>query len=116
MDFGLDDKTALVTGGGGRIGSEDCEVLGAEGATVVALDVNLEAAQTAIDTVEEQGGEVLEHIAIPPTDGAISEPTRVAAMSVWLIGSPQVSDSQSGMADTCRLTRAWIIRTRTVDR
>lgn len=57
MDFGLSDKTALVTGGGGRIGSEDCAVLGAEGATVVALDVNLDAAENAIDTVEEQGGE-----------------------------------------------------------
>jgi NAD(P)-dependent dehydrogenase (short-subunit alcohol dehydrogenase family) len=44
MDLGLDDKTALVTGGGGRIGSEDCRVLAAEGADVVALDVNEEAA------------------------------------------------------------------------
>ena len=44
MDLGLDDKTALVTGGGGRIGSEDCRVLAAEGADVVALDVTEEAA------------------------------------------------------------------------
>jgi NAD(P)-dependent dehydrogenase (short-subunit alcohol dehydrogenase family) len=44
MDLGLDDKTALVTGGGGRIGSEDCRVLAAEGADVVALDVDEEAA------------------------------------------------------------------------
>jgi NAD(P)-dependent dehydrogenase (short-subunit alcohol dehydrogenase family) len=44
MDLGLDNKTALVTGGGGRIGSEDCRVLAAEGADVVALDVNEEAA------------------------------------------------------------------------
>ena len=27
MDFGLADKTAIVTGGAGRIGSEDCRVL-----------------------------------------------------------------------------------------
>jgi NAD(P)-dependent dehydrogenase (short-subunit alcohol dehydrogenase family) len=57
MDLGLSGRTALVTGGGGRIGSEDCEVLAEEGATVVALDVNLEAAENAIDAVEEQGGE-----------------------------------------------------------
>lgn len=42
MDFGLDDKTALVTGAGGRIGSEDCRILGEEGATIVALDVDEE--------------------------------------------------------------------------
>jgi NAD(P)-dependent dehydrogenase (short-subunit alcohol dehydrogenase family) len=57
MDLGLSGRTALVTGGGGRIGSEDCEVLAEEGATVVALDVNLEAAENAIDAVEAAGGE-----------------------------------------------------------
>ena len=45
MDLGLDDKTALVTGGGGRIGGEDCRVLASEGAEVVALDIDLEAAE-----------------------------------------------------------------------
>lgn len=40
MDFGLDDKTALVTGAAGRIGSEDCRILGEEGATIVALDLD----------------------------------------------------------------------------
>ncbi|MFC6835937.1 SDR family NAD(P)-dependent oxidoreductase [Halomarina ordinaria] len=56
MDFGLDDRTALVTGGGGRIGSEDCRVLAAEGAEVVALDVNLDAAEAVVDDVESAGG------------------------------------------------------------
>ena len=53
MDFGLDDKTALVTGGAGRIGSEDCRVLAREGAEVVILDVALEKAQNVADEIEE---------------------------------------------------------------
>ncbi len=56
MDFGLDDRTALVTGGGGRIGSEDCRVLAAEGAEVIALDVDLDAAERVADEIEESGG------------------------------------------------------------
>lgn len=56
MDFGLDDKTALVTGGGGRIGSVDCEVLAEEGAEIVVLDVDFDAAQNTADEVEEAGG------------------------------------------------------------
>ena len=53
MDFGLHDRTALVTGGGGRIGSEDCRVLAAEGAEVVALDVDLEAAERVAGEIDD---------------------------------------------------------------
>ncbi|WP_436345027.1 SDR family NAD(P)-dependent oxidoreductase [Natronorubrum sp. FCH18a] len=56
MDFGLDDKTALVTGAGGRIGSVDCEVLAEEGAEIVALDVDIDAAETVVDDIEDAGG------------------------------------------------------------
>jgi 3-oxoacyl-[acyl-carrier protein] reductase len=56
MDFGLDDKTALVTGAGGRIGSVDCETLAAEGAEIIALDVDVDAAETVVDDVEDAGG------------------------------------------------------------
>ncbi|WP_332898954.1 SDR family NAD(P)-dependent oxidoreductase [Haladaptatus sp. CMSO5] len=56
MDFGLAEKTALVTGGAGRIGSEDCRVLAAEGATVVVLDLEAEAAETVADEIRESGG------------------------------------------------------------
>jgi NAD(P)-dependent dehydrogenase (short-subunit alcohol dehydrogenase family) len=56
MDLGLDGRTALVTGGGGRIGSEDCRVLAEEGAEVVALDVDGDAARAVADGIEESGG------------------------------------------------------------
>jgi 3-oxoacyl-[acyl-carrier protein] reductase len=53
MDFGLDDKTAVVTGGAGRIGSEDCRVLAQEGAEVVVLDVAEEKAQNLADELND---------------------------------------------------------------
>ena len=59
MDFGLDDKTALVTGGAGRIGSEDCHTLAEEGAEVVVLDVDEDGAQEVADEIEAEGGEAI---------------------------------------------------------
>lgn len=53
MDLGLDDRTAIVTGGGGRIGSEDCRVLADEGAEVVVLDVNEGAASSVADEIND---------------------------------------------------------------
>lgn len=53
MDFGLGDKTAVVTGGAGRIGTEDCRVLAEEGAEVVVLDVAEEKAANVADEVNE---------------------------------------------------------------
>jgi NAD(P)-dependent dehydrogenase (short-subunit alcohol dehydrogenase family) len=56
MDLGFEDRTALVTGGGGRIGSEDCRVFAEEGAEVVALDVDREAAESVAKGIEGDGG------------------------------------------------------------
>ncbi len=51
MDFGIDDRTALVTGGGGRIGSEDCRVLANEGTEVIVLDVDASAAESVAEEI-----------------------------------------------------------------
>ena len=56
MDFGLEDRTALVTGGGGRIGAETCRVLATEGAKVVALDADREAATEVAEEITDNGG------------------------------------------------------------
>ena len=53
MDFGISDRTAVVTGGGGRIGSEDCRVLAGEGTDVVVLDVNLDAAENIAEEIND---------------------------------------------------------------
>ncbi|MDY6779896.1 MAG: SDR family NAD(P)-dependent oxidoreductase [Halobacteria archaeon] len=59
MDFGFDDKTALVTGGAGRIGTVDCEVLADEGAEVVVLDVDEEGARNVAEGIRDDGGDAL---------------------------------------------------------
>ena len=53
MDFGLEDRVAIVTGGAGRIGSEDCRVLAREGADVVVLDVAKDKADNVADEINE---------------------------------------------------------------
>lgn len=53
MDFGLDDRTALVTGGAGRLGSEDCKQLAREGADVVVLDVDVDGAERVVEEIED---------------------------------------------------------------
>ncbi|WP_226005131.1 SDR family NAD(P)-dependent oxidoreductase [Natrinema salinisoli] len=53
MDLGIQDRTAVVTGGAGRIGSADCRLLANEGANVVVLDVDADgAAETAAEINE----------------------------------------------------------------
>lgn len=58
MDFGLDDKNVLVTGAAGRIGSEDCRILGREGAQIVAVDVDEEGLEELEEELEDDGIEV----------------------------------------------------------
>jgi 3-oxoacyl-[acyl-carrier protein] reductase len=57
MELGLDDKTALVTGGAGRIGSVDAEILAEEGAEVVILDVDLDGAENVAEGIRDDGGD-----------------------------------------------------------
>ncbi|MFC6719280.1 SDR family NAD(P)-dependent oxidoreductase [Natrialbaceae archaeon GCM10025810] len=62
MDLGIQDRTAVVTGGAGRIGSTDCHVLAEEGANVVVLDVD-EAGAAAV--AEEINGRDVDGEAMP---------------------------------------------------
>ncbi|ARS90754.1 SDR family NAD(P)-dependent oxidoreductase [Natrarchaeobaculum aegyptiacum] len=61
MDLGIDDRTAVVTGGAGRIGRADCKTLADEGANVVVLDVDADGASTVADEINEEadGGDAL---------------------------------------------------------
>lgn len=52
----LDGKVAIVTGAGGGIGSATCKVLAARGASVVAADINLDAASQTVADIEAEGG------------------------------------------------------------
>jgi len=55
----FEGKVAIVTGGGGGIGSAVCLRLASEGAKVGVFDVNEEAAGLVVSEIEAQGGEAL---------------------------------------------------------
>ncbi|WP_226482718.1 SDR family NAD(P)-dependent oxidoreductase [Natrinema amylolyticum] len=56
MDLGITDRTAVVTGGGGRIGGEDCRKLAEEGVNVVPLDVDVDGATEVAEEINETAG------------------------------------------------------------
>ncbi|MBD1550744.1 SDR family oxidoreductase [Pseudomonas typographi] len=55
MDLQINNKTALVLGGGGGLGSAIAWALANEGAAVVVADINLEAAQQVAGKIQEAG-------------------------------------------------------------
>lgn len=56
---GLTDKTVIVTGGAGGIGSATCRRLARAGAKVAVFDLNLEAAQKVAEAIQADGGVAL---------------------------------------------------------
>lgn len=57
MDLGLEDRTAVVTGGAGRIGTVVSQTLADEGCEVVVLDVDASGAEKVAAGIEDDGGE-----------------------------------------------------------
>jgi 2-hydroxycyclohexanecarboxyl-CoA dehydrogenase len=53
---GLKDKTVIVTGGGGGIGSATCKRFAEEGAKLAVYDINKEAASAVADGIRRAGG------------------------------------------------------------
>jgi len=53
----LAGRVALVTGGGGEIGSAICRRFAAEGASVVVADIDIEKARKTADAIVGDGGE-----------------------------------------------------------
>jgi 3-oxoacyl-[acyl-carrier protein] reductase len=59
MDFGLNNKVALVHGAGGGLGSAVARALAAEGATVVVSDINADMLERTCDAIEAAGGKAI---------------------------------------------------------
>ena len=55
----VDNKVAIVTGGGSGIGEAACWLLAEAGARVVVTDINPDAAEATAAGVIDQGGEAL---------------------------------------------------------
>lgn len=60
--FRLDNKTAVITGGGSGIGRSIALNFAENGAFVHILDVNLKNAEAAAKTIVEQGGQAKAHL------------------------------------------------------
>ena len=56
---GIEEKTVIVTGGGGGIGAPTCMRFAQEGARVVVMDVNATAAQETVQKIQNSGGQAL---------------------------------------------------------
>ena len=82
--FLLNNKTAVVTGGGSGIGQEVCNVLAAQGATVYVLDLNAEHAHATAAAIENNGGKA-KAIAIDVTDQAAMKKTYEAIEKIHLM-------------------------------
>ncbi len=54
--FRLDEKVAVVTGGGSGIGRATAIILAGRGAKVAALDINQKNVESVARTIEQQGG------------------------------------------------------------
>lgn len=54
--FDLNNKTAIVTGGGNGIGKSCCKILAAYGANVVVSDLKLEDAEKVVEEITAEGG------------------------------------------------------------
>lgn len=55
----LENKVALITGGGGGIGRETSLLFASEGAKIVVVDVNDAAGEETVRLVREKGGEAI---------------------------------------------------------
>ncbi|MEE9373287.1 MAG: glucose 1-dehydrogenase [Saprospiraceae bacterium] len=52
----LENKTAIITGGGSGIGKESCLLFAAEGAKVVVVDINATEGEKVVNEICENGG------------------------------------------------------------
>lgn len=57
--FDLQNKTAIVTGGGNGIGKSSCEILSAYGANVVVSDLNIGDAEKVASAINLNGGKAI---------------------------------------------------------
>ena len=52
----MEDKTSLITGGGGAIGGASAKLLAAEGAQILVADERLEMAENVVKDIRDTGG------------------------------------------------------------
>ena len=72
-DYQLQNKVAIITGGGRGLGEGISKEFAAQGASIAIADINREGAQTVADQITQDGGEAI----VAHTD--VADPDRVAS-------------------------------------
>jgi len=81
--FQLNNKVALVTGGGSGIGKEVCNVLAKQGAEVIVLDLNAEAAQaTSNEIITNQGKSSSIQVDVTNQQKVLEEISKIPALHI----------------------------------
>jgi 3-oxoacyl-[acyl-carrier protein] reductase len=61
VNYGIDSKVAIITGGASGIGAAVCDLLADEGARVVVADINVDMAQRKAAEITQRGGQAMSH-------------------------------------------------------
>lgn len=95
MENILENRVAIVTGGGSGIGQAIVETFAAAGAKVAIWDLDTKAAENTVDQVISKGGEALYcHCDVSSTD-SVSEALQKTEES---LGSPNILVNNAGIA------------------
>lgn len=91
----LKDKVALITGAGSGIGRETALLFAAEGAKVVAVDLNLAAAESVVSAIKEAGGDA---IAVPADVSKAADCEAMVAAAEKAYGKLNVLMNNAGIS------------------
>lgn len=100
MCSGLEGKVAIVTGGARGIGLAICRALAEAGATVAVVDLELQAAQDAVQSLRELGWKAM------AAHADVSSWTQVAQMVETVLANWERIDILVNNAGICPLTPA----------
>ncbi|PLU76912.1 short-chain dehydrogenase, partial [Sinorhizobium medicae] len=101
MKLGLEEKIAIVTGGGSGIGAAVSRQLGGEGAEVIVADRDADAARTVAAEIRSNGGKARD-FTVDVADSAAVE--QMVAFAVRECGGLHLAVNNAGVEGPRRAT------------
>ena len=101
MDIRLENKAAIITGGGSGMGRSSCLKFAQVGARVAVADIRLEPAQAVADEIKAQGGEA---IAIQVDVSQSQDVQKMIATTVAKFGGLDVMFNHAGISPDGSIT------------